>query len=281
MGVKFFGQYLIEQGVVDSDQIRAALKLMDQENRSLGELAEAGGILTTEEAEKVNAQQRYCDLPFGELAVDMCLLSEEQVEYLIGFQEQTRLRIGQALVRLGFLPNERLHQLLVRHENEQALLRIGTVALPDGLESNMLASAVLDLLPKLLVRVARIESRIEKWQGAVEIPDYPVRVGITVTGDVGLLICLLGDEEFSLQLAGATANFDGPRLEAARQNPVLLADGVGEFLNVLAGNAMGILERKKITTELEPPHCNPKLDSGYLFDLAVSVGKAALLLKPQ
>ncbi len=67
MGVKFFGQYLIEQGVVDSDNIRAALKLMDEENRSLGELAEAGGILTSEEAAKVNTQQRYCDIPFGEL----------------------------------------------------------------------------------------------------------------------------------------------------------------------------------------------------------------------
>ncbi len=281
MGIKFFGQFLIEQGVVDSDQIRAALKLMDKENRSLGELAEAGGILTGEEAAKVNAQQRYCDLPFGELAVDMGLLSEEQVEYLVGFQEQTRLRIGQALVRLDFLPNERLHQLLVQHECEQDLIRIENVALPDGLESNLLAPVVLDLLPKLLVRIARIGVRIGKGQAAVEIPDYPVRIGATVTGDVGLLICLLGDEEFSLQLAGATANFDGPRLEAARQNRVLLTDGVGEFLNVLAGNAMGILERKNIITELEPPHCDPELDSGYLFELAVSVGKAALVLKPQ
>ena len=107
---------------------------------------------------------------------------------------------------------------------------------------------------------------------AAEVPDYPVRIAVAVTGDVGLLICLLGDEEFSLQLAGATAGFDGPRLEAARQNPVLLADGVGEFLNVLVGNAMAILERKKITTELEPPHCDPELDSGYLFDLAVGCG---------
>jgi hypothetical protein len=281
LGIKFFGQFLIEQGVVDSDQIRAALKLMDKENRSLGELAEAGGILTAEEAAKVNAEQRYCDLPFGELAVDMGLLSEEQVEYLVGFQEQTRLRIGQALVRLDFLPNERLHQLLVQHECEQDLIRIENVALPDGLESNLLAPVVLDLLPKLLVRIARIGVRIGKGQAAVEIPDYPVRIGATVTGDAGLLICLLGDEEFSLQLAGATANFDGPRLEAARQNRVLLTDGVGEFLNVLAGNAMGILERKNIITELEPPHCDPELDSGYLFELAVSVGKAALFLKPQ
>jgi len=280
MGIKFFGQYLIEQGVVDSDQLRAALQLMDDENRSLGELAEAGGILTAEEAAKVNAQQRYCDIPFGELAVEMGLLSEEQVEYLIGFQEQTRLRIGQALVRLGFLPNERLLQLLVRFENEQALFRIGPVALPDGLEKNILAATVLDLFPKMLVRVARIGVRIAKGQAATEVPDYPVRIGVAVTGDVGLLICLLGDEEFSVQLAAATADLDESRLEATRQNPALLADGVGEFLNVLAGNAMGILERKKISTELQPPHCDPELDSGYLFDLAVSVGKASLLLKP-
>jgi len=280
MGIKFFGQYLIEQGVVDSDQIRAALKLMDDENRSLGELAEAGGILTAEEAAKVNAQQRYCDIPFGELAVEMGLLSDEQVEYLIGFQEQTRLRVGQALVRLDFLANEQLLKLLVRFENEQALFRIGNVALPEGLESNALAATVLDLFPKLLVRVARIGVRIGQERAAAEIPDYPVRIAVSVTGDVGLLICLLGDTEFSLQVASATAGFDGPRLEAARQNPVLLADGVGEFLNVLAGNAMGLLERKKITTELEPPHCDPKLDSGYLFDLAVSVGEAALYLKP-
>ena len=280
MGIKFFGQYLIEQGVVDSDQIRAALKLMDDENRSLGELAEAGGILTAEEAEKVNAQQRYCDIPFGELAVEMGLLSDEQVEYLVGFQEQTRLRNGQALVRQDFLSKERLLERLVRFDSEQALFRIGNVALPDGLEGNALAATVLDLLPKLLVRIARIGVRIEKNRADAEIPDHPVRIAVAVTGEVGLLICLLGDEEFSLQLAGPTAEFDGPRIEAARQNPVLLADGVGEFLNVLAGNAMGLLERKRIITELEPPHCDPKLDSGYLFDLAVSVGEAALYLKP-
>jgi len=281
MGVKFFGQYLIEKGVVDSDQIRAALKLMDEENRSLGELAEAGGILTTEEAAKVNAQQRYCDIPFGELAIEMGLLSEEQVEYLVGFQEQTRLRIGQALVRLGYLPNARLLQLLVQYENEQALFRIGNVALPDGLQSNPLASIVLDLFPKLLVRIARIGVRIGKGQASSQIPQLPVRLGVSVKGASGLLIALLGDEEFSLQLAGAAGGFDEARLGAARRNPALLADGVGEFLNVLAGNAMGILERKKIVTELEPPQLNPTLGSGYLFDLAVSVGSAALYLQPR
>jgi hypothetical protein len=279
MGVKFFGQYLIEKGVIDSDQIRDALTLMDEENRSLGLLAEAGGILTAEETAKVNVQQRHCDIPFGELAVEMGLLSEEQVDYLVGFQEQTRLRVGQALVRLGFVPNGRLLKLLVEFENEQALFRIGSVALPEELQGNLLAATVMDLFPKLLVRVARIGVRIGSEQALADAPDYPVRIAVSVTGDAGLLICLLGDEEFSLHLAGATSGLDEARLEATRQNPDLLADGVGEFLNVLAGNAMGILERKRIITELEPPHSNPQLDSGHLFELAVSVGNAALFLK--
>ena len=53
MGVKIFGQYLIEQGEIDSAQLRAALELMDRENRSLGELATAEGILSAERADKV------------------------------------------------------------------------------------------------------------------------------------------------------------------------------------------------------------------------------------
>lgn len=279
MGIKFFGQFLIEQRVVDSDQIRAALALMDAENRSLGELAVAGGILTDEEAAKVNSQQRYCDIPFGELAVEMGLLSDEQVDYLIGFQEQTRLRIGQALVRLNFVQNDRLHRLLVQYENEQALYRLGKVALPEGLESNVLAATILDLFPKLLVRVARIGVRIGKGQLVNKLPALPMRIAVNVKGDVGLSICLMGDEAFSLQLAGATSNFDASRLDAARQNCNLLADGVGEFLNVLAGNAIALLERRRISAELEPPHSGRELDSGYLFELAVSVGSAALLLK--
>jgi len=280
MGIKFFGQFLIEQGAINAEHIRAALKLMEEENRSLGTLAEAGGILTPEEAAKVNAQQRFCDAPFGELAVEMGLLSEEQVDYLLGFQEQTRLRIGQALVRLGCLDNGHLLKLLVQFESEQAVFRIGNVDLPEGLKSNMMAAAVLDMLPKLLLRVANIGARIGKDNMTPDVSALPVRISVSVSGDVGLLIGLLGDEELSLQLAAATAGLDESRREATRQNLALLADGVGEFLNVLAGNAMGILERKQITTELQPPQCDLQLDSGYFFDLAVTVGKAALFLKP-
>jgi hypothetical protein len=60
----------------------------------------------------------------------------------------------------------------------------------------------------------------------------------------------------------------------------MLFDGVGEFLNVLAGNTMAMAERNGIITELEPPQTEIDFESGFLFELAVNIGNAALFLKP-
>jgi hypothetical protein len=275
MGVKIFGQYLIEQGVIDSEQVRAALDLMDRENRSLGELATAEGILTAQDADKVNAEQRHRDCPFGVLAIEMGLLTESQIDRLVNLQERNRLRIGQALVRLGSLGNERLAELLASYEADQAPYRTGKVALPGGLQENALAPVVVDLFPKLLMRVARIVARMGSGEPASAVPDLAVRSAVTVRGEACLQICLLGDDAFSRQLAGAAAG-----IEVSDADLGLLSDGVGEFLNVLAGNAMSLLEQQGISTELEPPQGEIDFGSGYLFELAVNVGSAALFLKP-
>ncbi|NTW88764.1 MAG: chemotaxis protein CheX, partial [Desulfobulbaceae bacterium] len=41
MAVKFFGQFLIEQGVVTSDALLNAINLQDKNNLKLGEMAVA------------------------------------------------------------------------------------------------------------------------------------------------------------------------------------------------------------------------------------------------
>ncbi len=274
MGVKFFGQYLIERGVVSAEQVREALDLMDAENRSIGELAVEGRLITAQEADKVNAEQRTRNMPFGELAAEMGLLDEEQIDNLVQIQWRTRLRIGQALVRMGFLGKVRLEELLISYEEEQTPHRIENVALPAGLEGNAIAPFVLDLFPNLLMRVARIASRMGIGAPIQQAPDFPVQMAVSVCGESGLLICLIGDEEFSRQLAAKAS-----RLEPASLDMEMLVDGVGEFLNVLAGNAMAMAERNGIATELKPPQTEIDFESGVLFELAVNVGNAALILK--
>jgi len=274
MGIKFFGQYLIERGEVNSEQVRAALGLMDAENRSIGELAVEGRLISKADADKINAEQRHRDMPFGELAGEMGLLSEEQIDNLVQLQWRTRLRVGQALVRLGHLGNARLEELLISYEEEQAPYRIENLALPAGLEGNALAPFVLDLFPNLLMRIARIATRVGSGAPIAEPPGLPIQVSVSVRGDSNLLICLVGDEAFSRHLAAKASGLDPKNLDME-----MLLDGVGEFLNVLAGNAMAMAERNGIPTELEPPQTEISFESGFLFELAVNVGNAALFLK--
>lgn len=275
MGVKFFGQYLIERGEVSAEQVREALNLMDAENRSIGELAVEGRLISKADADKVNAEQRHRDMPFGELAAEMGLLDEEQIDNLVQLQWRTRLRIGQALVRLKHLEKLRLEELLISYEEEQAPHRIENLALPAGLEGNALAPFVLDLFTNLLMRVARIATRIGSGEPSSEPPDFPVQVAVSVSGESSLLICLAGDEEFSRHVAAKASGLDAECLDVE-----MLIDGVGEFLNVLAGNAMALAERNGITAELQPPQTEIDFESGFLFELAVNIGNAALFLKP-
>jgi CheY-specific phosphatase CheX len=275
MGVKFFGQYLIERGEVTAEQVRAALNLMDTENRSIGELAVEGRLISKADADKVNAEQRHRDMPFGELAAEMGLLNEEQIDNLVQLQWRTRLRIGQALVRLNHLGKVRLEELLISYEEEQAPHRIENLALPAGLDSNALAPFVVDLFTNLMMRVARIATRVGSGEPIAEPPSFPVQVAVSVTGESGLLICLVGDEEFSRHVAAKASGLDAECLDME-----MLFDGVGEFLNVLAGNAMALAEQNGITTKLEPPQSEIDFESGFLFELAVNIGNAALFLKP-
>lgn len=275
MGVKFFGQYLIESGEVNAEQVRAALNLMDAENRSIGELAVEGRLISKADADKVNAEQRHRDMPFGELAVEMGLMDEEQIDNLVQLHWRTRLRIGQTLVRLKHLKKARLEELLISYEEEQAPHRIENLELPTGLEGNALTPIVLNLFPNLMMRVARISTRVGCGEPVVEPPDFSVQIAVTVRGESGLMICLAGDEEFSRQVAAKTSGLDPECIDTE-----MLFDGVGEFLNVLAGNAMAIAERNGIALELEPPQTEIDFESGFLFELAVNIGKAALFLKP-
>ncbi len=275
MGVKFFGQYLIERGEVDADQVRAALDLMDAENRTIGELAVEGRLISKADADKVNAEQRHRDMPFGELAAEMGLLTEEQIDNLVQLQWRTRMRIGQALVRLGHLGKVRLDELLISYEEEQAPHRIENLALPAGLDDNALAPFVLDLLPNLLMRVARISTRVGSGEPIAEPPDFPIQIAVSVSGESGLVICLVGDEEFSRHLAAKVSGLDPEGLDVE-----MLLDGVGEFLNVLAGNAMANAEQNGIAMELGPPQAEIDFESGFLFELAVNIGNAAFYLEP-
>ena len=274
MSVKFFGQFLIDQGEIDASHVRHALELMEAENPTLGELAVSQGFMLRRQTVQVSAQQRSRDLAFGDLAVEMGLLSSAQLVELIRRQRSQRLPIGQALVRLGHLEKDRLGTLLDAYKTDQAQYSVGEMLLPDALANHRLARYVLDLLPRFLMRVARMPAKvgdIRTFDGAPGFAD--VRVSIPLSGVRGLEVALVSDSEFAEALATAASGLSPRDLD-----PEMVADGVGEFLNVLVGNAASVMTREGHSVELGSPDYDAELCDGWGVDLAVSTGQAELVL---
>lgn len=277
MSVKFFGQFLIEQGEVDAGDIREALDLMERENATIGAIAVEQGHLQPRDVARVHAEQRRRDLPFGDLAVEMGLLASPQLVDVLKRQRSRRLPIGQALVRLGRLPAERLGPLLDAFKLDQEPYTLEEGRLPDGLSSHRVARYAIDLLPRLLMRVARIEAKLGEVRSFEGLPDFAtIRVSIPFSGGRGIELTLASDLEFAEALARSTSGLAADD----ELDPENVVDGIGEFLNVLAGNAASATAKEGHRVEIGPPDYEAEPCHGWSVEIVVGVGRATMVLSP-
>ncbi len=274
MAVKFFGQFLIEQGEIDAEQLCAALDLMRAENRQLGAIGVEKGFLRQTDADWINLQQRITDQNFGEIACNMGLLGARELDEIVAIQLETRLFVGEALVQLGSLPEDRLPTLLDRFKLDQAPYETEQRKLDADLGQNPAAPLVLDLLPKLCLRMATVQMKIGSGQPLSRLTSYPFNVRVSMSGAKGLSTTLVCDEVFGRRLAASVSGLDIDRLSTE-----LIYDGIGEFLNVICGNVVAILEREGIIVQLEPPVRDQALEAGTVFEIVVSEGAASLVLE--
>ncbi|MBJ21450.1 MAG: hypothetical protein GY910_21540 [bacterium] len=278
MSVKLFGQFLIDQGEVDASHVREALLLMEGENASLAELAICRGFMTRSQALSVSAEQRNRDLDFAELAVELGFLTPDQLVEVRRGRRSRRLRIGEALVRRGAIQRDRLGTLLDAYKADQAqyeFAELAEVDLPDDLASHPVTHDLLELLPRLLMRVARLRAKLGEIREFDSAPDFAeVGVSVSLEGVCGLEVALVSDLDFAEALAIAVCGTSLGDLDLE-----MIADGVGEFLTVLGGHAASATTRRGHRVELGPPDYEAELCDGWSVDLAVGTGRAALVLR--
>ena len=214
------------------------------------------------------------DLSFGDLAVDMGLLENEQLVQALKVQLSRRLPIGQALVRLGHVGGDRLGLLLDAYKADQAQYDVGTLELPDGLVSHRVSQYVVELFPRFMLRVARMQVKIGEVHRCSEPPDFAeIRVSVPIASARGVDVALICDLAFGESLAEAASGLDPADLDAE-----MVADGVGEFLNVLCGNAASAVAKEGHPAEIGPPDYEAELCDGWMVEIATDVGRAALVL---
>lgn len=97
MFTQLFGNYLVEQSIITTEQRDAFQKELLETRVKLGTIAVADGLLTEAQADEINHAQTQQDRRFGDIAVDLGYLTDSQVSALLGKQGDVAMKFYQLL----------------------------------------------------------------------------------------------------------------------------------------------------------------------------------------
>jgi len=101
-----FGEYLVRQKVIRSEDLERALELQKTDRVPLGQLALQSKLIDNKQLFRILSYQRKPEnriKNFGRLAVEMGYLEPGQVEALLERQTHTNRLLGEILVSLGMV----------------------------------------------------------------------------------------------------------------------------------------------------------------------------------
>ncbi|MBT6178624.1 MAG: hypothetical protein HOI23_15360 [Deltaproteobacteria bacterium] len=278
MSAKFFGQFLIEAGAISSSQLREALDLMESDYEKLGELAVKLGYLRKEDVARLHREQRYVDSPLGELAIERGLMTREQLDELLNRQSDTRLRIGEALVRLGYIEETKIESHFLNFKRSQDLIVEKIRTLPLELSSNRLAEFVVGFFPKITMRIADIRLKIAQGCEAAERHLKDHTASVLISGPEPIEFSLSVDKDFA---EGILWGLLGGEIAPEDERPSY-EDCLGEYVSIVAGNALMALQEEGVRGRIEPPSYKSGVPTGaFAFVLASTRGTGTLLITPR
>ncbi|MGH8076912.1 MAG: chemotaxis protein CheX [Lysobacter sp.] len=231
MAAKFLGQVLLEQGLINKDQLLAALEIQRASNPMLGELAQAHGMLDAAQAQMINTRQRSEDKRFGDIAQSLGLLSAAQVDELLAQQKSQRKLFGEILVEQNMLSREQVEQALQAQQAERddavQALELGVAGHPMGDVIGVAISTSSKLFTRTLKSRCQFSSLV---QSPADLASCTVTGYVRVDADRPLLIGLACDQATMTNIASA---FIG--IAASKCDDELARDALGELINVLMG----------------------------------------------
>lgn len=267
------GNYLRDVGLLTEEQLYDLLAEHRKVRAKLGIIAVAEGLMTQEEAERVNRLQAIMDMRFGDIAVEEGYLTEGQVETLLKKQGNAYLAFAQALENQQLMLVEQLEQLLIDFQQDNNFTdsdmeklksddvdQILTLFIPLGGEKyEKIASVAI----RTIVRLIDLDVCIGKGYltTSKEIQNGAIQA---VEGASGFTTGMVGDGNALCNLASAY----GQEIFNTIDEDAL--DAVGEVVNCINGLVATSMESMDNTLELCPPE--------YSIEAEVVTAKEMLVL---
>jgi len=249
MAVKFFGQFLIENGIVTRENLLQAMELQERKNLKLGEMTLQLGYVSQVDITRAHNAQLSKDMRLGDLLVEMGMLSQEQLSDVITRQKNSHLFIGEALVLVNAMTSGQLQKQLEAFKADQSDFVSDVVELPVKVANNEIWQMAVDLTFKLITRILNIQFRSGKAHVVNVIPANFMIAAMDFSGDVEGCYMLSVNEKLQKTIAKAIL-----REESVEDEPSeVLEDTVMEFVNIVCGNIAAKASQMGKIMEISPP----------------------------
>ena len=110
------GQLLLRQGVLDEDQLAHAMAEHKRTGLMLSKILVRLGMVSEETLTNIlgSQMQSSTKMRIGEMLLAQGYITQEQLDKALETQKTSGKRLGRTLVDLGFMPEERLIEILSR-----------------------------------------------------------------------------------------------------------------------------------------------------------------------
>lgn len=119
-----FGLYLKKKGIVTAEQLVAALEAQLTTMPRIGQLALEEGLISPRDIfDVLRAQRESPDVRFGDLAIEMGLMTRDEVMRLLMIQANRKRPLAEVFVAEGMLSQERMDEEMAEFRRLQASKR--------------------------------------------------------------------------------------------------------------------------------------------------------------
>lgn len=250
------GNYLLEKGIISKEQLRDLLAEKNKVRVKLGLIAVAEGLMTPEEADRVNRLQTVMDKRFGDIAVERGYLTEGHVEALLKKQGNAYLAFAQALEDQQLMSVDQLEQYMIDFQLENQMTTSEMEDLKSGDVDRILPLYIPANCDNFLNAAGTALRTIMR---CVDVEIYPEKAFVTqsIEADNGATQYTEGEQSISIGLIGKgqallqTASIFGKEdFEEVNEDAL---DAIGELLNCISGLYASALSQTGVSMELYPP----------------------------
>lgn len=284
---QYFGNYLLNKGLLSVDQLYDVFSAETSTRAKLGVLAIDAGLMNAAQVEEVHQLQHRMDKKFGEIALAQGYLTAGQLEDLLEAQKLKRLSLSQAVVDRGYLSLEQLQNALDTYKQEThiasrkhaspenadfaGISRMFVDFSPAGLNSDML----YDYVSLIMRNIVRFVGE----QPVIDTAGRPVSGWLMsqgMTGEASMFTGLVLDEQVLTETA---RRYSG---EPITEADALARDAIAEFLNETNGIFTVNMSDRGVELDLHPPTIQPttkiSLHTHFRIPLRFSYGQADLYI---